>query len=112
MSSDLMFHWLAECGMHACMQAAQPKQPAMHAMSKGQNLPGISCCLRQIMWQIAVCMVCFNALVGCMQGVQQYAFFFKSIADAHNLRQRVCECFERAALPTITDQVCQAHVGV
>ncbi len=62
------------------------------------------------MRQIAVCMVCCNALVGCMQGVQQYAFFFKSIADAHNLRQRVCECFERAALPTITDQVCQAHV--
>ena len=59
------------------------------------------------MRQIAVCMVCCNAR---MQGVQQYAFFFKSIADAHNLRQRVCECFERAALPTITDQVCQAHV--
>ncbi|KAA6425152.1 MAG: hypothetical protein FRX49_04647 [Trebouxia sp. A1-2] len=39
-----------------------------------------------------------------IKGVQQYAFFFKSIADAHNLRQRVCECFERAALPTITDQ--------
>ena len=39
------------------------------------------------------------------QGVQEHAFFFKSIADAHNLRQRVCECFERAALPTIPEQV-------
>ena len=40
-----------------------------------------------------------------LQGVQENAFFFKSIADAHALRQRVCECFERAALPTITEQV-------
>ena len=40
------------------------------------------------------------------QGVQEHAFFFKSIANANALRQRVCECFERAALPQTSQQVC------
>ena len=30
---------------------------------------------------------------------------FKSIEDAQALRQRVCECFERAALPGTSDKV-------
>ena len=101
-----MSQWPAKYGMHTCLQAAQPKQLECHAnRSKSFRYQLLR---SQIMRQIAVCEICCNALVGCMQGVQQYAFFFKSIADAHNLRQRVCECFERAALPTITDQVCQA----
>jgi len=29
---------------------------------------------------------------------------FKSIEDANNLRRRVSECFERAALPATTDE--------
>lgn len=41
-----------------------------------------------------------------LQGVQEHAFFFKSIANANALRQRVCECFERAALPQTSQQVC------
>lgn len=39
-----------------------------------------------------------------IKGVRENAFFFKSIADAHGLRQRVCECFERAALPDIPEK--------
>ena len=42
----------------------------------------------------------------CMQGVQENCFFFKSIADATSIRQRICESFERAALPGISDEVC------
>lgn len=34
-----------------------------------------------------------------IKGVQQYCNFFKSIEDANSLRNRVSECFERAALP-------------
>lgn len=41
-----------------------------------------------------------------VQGVREHAFFFKSIEDAMALRQRVCECFERAALPDTTPEVC------
>lgn len=40
------------------------------------------------------------------QGVQEHTFFFKSIANANALRQRVCECFERAALPQTSQEVC------
>jgi NADH dehydrogenase FAD-containing subunit len=32
-------------------------------------------------------------------GVEEHAFFFKSIEDASRLRRHVSECFERAALP-------------
>ncbi|KAL3151414.1 tubulin alpha 1 [Trebouxia sp. C0009 RCD-2024] len=39
-----------------------------------------------------------------IKGVQEHAFFFKSIANANALRQRVCECFERAALPQTSQQ--------
>jgi len=34
-----------------------------------------------------------------IKGVDQYCNFFKSIEDANSLRNRVSECFERAALP-------------
>eukprot|EP00878_Enallax_costatus_P042699 GHUV01050146.1.p1 GENE.GHUV01050146.1~~GHUV01050146.1.p1 ORF type:complete len:222 (+),score=80.95 GHUV01050146.1:935-1600(+) len=34
-----------------------------------------------------------------IKGVQEYCQFFKSIEDANNLRRRISECFERAALP-------------
>lgn len=43
--------------------------------------------------------------VGCttntfgVKGVEEHAFFFKSIDDAASLRRHVSECFERAALP-------------
>ena len=40
-----------------------------------------------------------------LQGVQDNCFFFKSIADATSIRQRICESFERAALPGISDEV-------
>ena len=39
------------------------------------------------------------------QGVREHTFMFKSIEDAQALRQRVCECFERAALPGTSDKV-------
>ena len=39
------------------------------------------------------------------QGVKEHAFFFKSIEDATALRQRVCECFERAVLPDTSEEV-------
>ena len=34
-----------------------------------------------------------------VKGVEEHAFFFKSIDDAASLRRHVSECFERAALP-------------
>lgn len=34
-----------------------------------------------------------------IKGVDEYCTYFKSIEDANNLRRRVSECFERAALP-------------
>lgn len=39
-----------------------------------------------------------------IQGVEQYANYFKSIEDANRLRNRVNECFERAALPATTEE--------
>ena len=39
------------------------------------------------------------------QGIAEHCFFFKSIEDAKNVQQRVCECFERAALPGIPEEV-------
>ena len=41
-----------------------------------------------------------------LQGVREHTFMFKSIEDAQALRQRVCECFERSALPGTSDEVC------
>ncbi len=32
--------------------------------------------------------------------------FFKSIDDANRLRSQVSECFERAALPMTSEEVC------
>lgn len=37
-----------------------------------------------------------------IKGVQEYCQFFKSIEDANNLRRRISECFERAALPYVS----------
>jgi hypothetical protein len=43
---------------------------------------------------------CNHVTCGVMcQGVDQHCMFFKSVSDAHALRQRVSECFERAVLP-------------
>lgn len=36
---------------------------------------------------------------------QEHAMFFKSIDDANRLRSQVSECFERAALPSTTEEV-------
>lgn len=41
---------------------------------------------------------CTNNTFG-VKGVEEHAFFFKSIDDAAALRRHVSECFERAALP-------------
>ena len=41
---------------------------------------------------------CTNNTFG-VAGVEEHAFFFKSIEDAAALRRHVSECFERAALP-------------
>ncbi len=38
--------------------------------------------------------------------VQENAMFFKSIDDANRLRSQVSECFERAALPMTSEEVC------
>lgn len=35
-------------------------------------------------------------------GVNEHCHFLKSLEDAHNLRMRVTECFERAALPHVS----------
>jgi hypothetical protein len=40
-----------------------------------------------------------------IKGVDQYCNFFKSIEDANALRNRVSECFERAALPATPESV-------
>lgn len=37
-----------------------------------------------------------------ISGVKEHCMFFKSIEDASNLRKRVSECFERAALPYVS----------
>ncbi|CAL8468285.1 g7825 [Coccomyxa elongata] len=39
-----------------------------------------------------------------IKGVAEHTFFFKSIDDAHNLRRKVSECFERASLPASTQE--------
>ena len=41
-----------------------------------------------------------------IKGVEEHTFFFKNIEDAHKLRRRVSECFERASLPQTTEEVC------
>uniref|UniRef100_A0A7S3QLS1 NADH:ubiquinone reductase (non-electrogenic) n=1 Tax=Dunaliella tertiolecta TaxID=3047 RepID=A0A7S3QLS1_DUNTE len=41
---------------------------------------------------------CVNNTFG-IRGIQEHCNLFKSIEDANNLRHRVSECFERAALP-------------
>lgn len=35
-------------------------------------------------------------------GVWEHCHFLKCLEDAHNLRMRVTECFERAALPNVS----------
>lgn len=39
-----------------------------------------------------------------INGVKEYAFFLKEIADARKIRTRVIECFERASLPDTTPE--------
>lgn len=39
-----------------------------------------------------------------IKGVDKHCMFFKSIDDANKLRQRVSECFERAALPQTPEE--------
>ena len=56
---------------------------------------------------------CWRAAVGSsnntfgIKGVEDYCFFFKSITNANELRRRMSECFERAALPHTSPQVHQ-----
>ena len=38
-------------------------------------------------------------------GVEQHIAFFKSVEDARELRRKVLQCFERAALPETSDVV-------
>ena len=40
-----------------------------------------------------------------IKGVEDHCFFFRSITNANELRRRVSECFERAALPQCTREV-------
>jgi NADH:ubiquinone reductase (non-electrogenic) len=35
-------------------------------------------------------------------GVNEHCNFLKTLEDAHNLRTRITECFERAALPNVS----------
>jgi hypothetical protein len=37
-------------------------------------------------------------------GVSDHCHFLKSLQDAHQLRTRITDCFERAALPNVRDQ--------
>ncbi|EIE19302.1 nucleotide-binding domain-containing protein [Coccomyxa subellipsoidea C-169] len=39
-----------------------------------------------------------------IKGVAEHTTFFKSIDDAHNLRRKVSECFERASLPAVSQE--------
>ena len=39
-------------------------------------------------------------------GVHEHCHYLKSLEDAHNLRTRVTECFERAALPNVSGCMC------
>ena len=47
-----------------------------------------------------------------IKGVEDYCFFFKSITNANELRRRMSECFERAALPHTSPQVHQVWAGL
>lgn len=38
-------------------------------------------------------------------GVKEHAYFLKDVGDARKIRRRLLECFEMAAMPTITEQV-------
>jgi len=38
-------------------------------------------------------------------GVKEHAYFLKDVGDARKIRRRLLECFEMAALPTVTEQV-------
>lgn len=40
-----------------------------------------------------------------IKGVAEHTYFFKSIDDANNLRRKVSECFERASLPAVSQEV-------
>lgn len=40
-------------------------------------------------------------------GVKEHAYFLKDVGDARKIRRRLLECFEMAAMPTITEQVRQ-----
>jgi len=52
-----------------------------------------------------------------IKGVEDHCFFFRSITNASELRRRVSECFERAALPQATPEArgraacCSQHGG-
>jgi NADH:ubiquinone reductase (non-electrogenic) len=39
-----------------------------------------------------------------IEGVEQYAYFLREVADARKIRIRVIDCFENASLPGITDE--------
>ena len=47
-----------------------------------------------------------------IKGVEDYCFFFKSITNANELRRRMSECFERAALPHTSPEVHQVMCGL
>jgi NADH:ubiquinone reductase (non-electrogenic) len=38
-----------------------------------------------------------------VKGVEEHCLMFKTIQDAHKLRGQLSDCFERAALPYVSD---------
>ena len=59
------------------------------------------------MWDVSydklvVSVGCYNQTFG-TKGVKEHAFFLKDANDTSRIRKRILECFEIAALPTITD---------
>jgi NADH:ubiquinone reductase (non-electrogenic) len=40
-----------------------------------------------------------------VKGVEENCLMFKTIEDAHKLRGQLSDCFERAALPYVSDHV-------
>jgi NADH:ubiquinone reductase (non-electrogenic) len=40
-----------------------------------------------------------------VKGVEENCLMFKTIEDAHKLRGQLSDCFERAALPYVSDVV-------
>lgn len=64
------------------------------------------------------CGTCWRAAVGSsnntfgIKGVVDFCFFFKSITNASELRRRMSECFERAALPHTSPKVHKAVGGL